>query len=240
MRKPLITAHTGCMNTRPNSVLSVLEGIKAGAEIIEADVNSTKDGIPVLVHDEFIPGISGNVRIGAITFDELKAIDKKGEIVRLEEILPLIREHHKIINLDVKTDHAVDAMIAVIEKHRMRDEVIISGCEKERATYIKGYYPSYQVLLNSSAQLFISNQNDYEAFVKQTCQDAIGASCCGININYKFCSNMLVEVASLRCLPVLVWTIDDIPAMDQFLRSGVHSITTNEVEALVNLRGEIR
>ncbi|OQP06094.1 hypothetical protein B1691_17245, partial [Geobacillus sp. 47C-IIb] len=54
MKRPLITAHTGCMNTPPNSIESILEGIKAGADIIEVDVRATKDGVAVLLHDEKI------------------------------------------------------------------------------------------------------------------------------------------------------------------------------------------
>ena len=45
-RRPFITAHSGCMNTRQNSIDSITEGIRFGADIIEVDVNATSDGVP--------------------------------------------------------------------------------------------------------------------------------------------------------------------------------------------------
>lgn len=236
MAKTLITAHTGCMNTPPNSIQSVLEGIKTGAEIIEVDVNVTKDGIAVLVHDDHVSTPFGNKRVHDLTFEELKGLSGKGEIIRLEDVLPLIQEHHRVVNLDVKADHAVEPMIRTVEKYGMRNDVIISGCEKERATYVKDHYRPYQVLLNASASLYASHGNNYELFVKQTCRDAVEASCCGININHRHCRESLVEYASLRCLPVLVWTVDDPQAMEQFLDLGVYSITSNEIQTLVHMR----
>jgi glycerophosphoryl diester phosphodiesterase len=236
MRWPLITAHSGCMNTPPNSISSVLEGLSAGADIIEVDVRATNDGVVVLRHDEEVMTPSGIRKIQDLNFEELKDLAKSEEIPRLEEILPLILENHRMINLDVKDDSAIRPMIRTVEKYNMRDYVIISGCEKERAAYLKGNYRPYQVLLNASISLFAASGEDYDSFIKETCQDAISASCCGININYHFCREELLEHAALRCLPVFVWTVDDPPAMETFLDMGVHSITSNEVRTLIQLK----
>lgn len=45
MKRPLITAHSGCMGTAPNSLQSVAAGLRAGAEVIEVDVRMTRDGV---------------------------------------------------------------------------------------------------------------------------------------------------------------------------------------------------
>ncbi|WP_416825312.1 glycerophosphodiester phosphodiesterase [Ectobacillus polymachus] len=232
MRLPLITAHSGCMNTPENSIPSVLEGVKAGAEIIEVDVMATKDQVVVLRHDDYVPTPFGNTLVQDLTFEELKNHMKKEEIIKLEDVLPLIKESNRMINLDVKEDSAIHPMIQVIEQYKMRDSVIISGCGKERATYLKNNYRSYQVLLNTNQSIGM----DYEAFIKETCQDAISASCCGINIDRNLCREELLDFARLRCLPVLVWTVDDVNDMRKFIDMGVHSITTHEVKKLKELR----
>jgi glycerophosphoryl diester phosphodiesterase len=224
------------MNTPPNSISSVLEGLRAGADIIEVDVRVTNDGVVVLRHDEEVITPNGIRRIQDLDFEELKDLAKSEEITRLEEILPLILENHRMINLDVKEDSAIDPMIRTIEKYNMRDYVIISGCEKERAAYLKENYRPYQVLLNASISLLTACNGDYDSFIKVTCQDAISASCCGININYQFCREELLDHAALRCLPVFVWTVDDPLAMETFLDMGVHSITSNEVRTLMQLK----
>lgn len=233
MRQPLITAHSGCMNTPPNSIPSVLEGIKEGADIIEVDIRTTKDKVIVLLHDGSILTPKGIIRVQDLTFEELSTNE---EITRLEDILPIFQESHRMINLDVKEDQAIESMIHTVEKFNMRDYVVISGCEKERATFLKQRYRPYQVLLNANADLFLKNDDNYASFIKETCQDAISASCCGINIQYQLCHEELLNYAELRCLPVLVWTIDDPQTMGEFLGMGVHSITSHEVRTLVNLR----
>jgi glycerophosphoryl diester phosphodiesterase len=238
LKKPLITAHTGCMNTPPNSIHSVLEGLKAGADIIEVDVRATKDGVAVLLHDEEVMTPGGIRRVQDLLFEELNHLAKCDEIIRLEEVLPIVKEYHRVINLDVKEDRAIDPMIEMVEKHNMRDYTIITGCEKERAFHLKKHYRPYQVLLNASVSLYETYNGDYESFIKETCQDAIAASCCGININYHLCREELIDYAMFRCLPVLVWTIDDSHAMEKFLGMGVHSITSNEVRTLLELRDQ--
>ncbi|MFB9758984.1 glycerophosphodiester phosphodiesterase [Ectobacillus funiculus] len=236
MKRPLITAHTGCMNTRPNSIESVIEGIKAGADIIEVDIRATKDGVIVLAHDEHISTEHGVKRIADLSVEELNSFTKDAPIIKLQEVLPFIRESHRIINLDVKEDLAIDPMIKIIEEYNMKDYSIITGCEKDRALHLKKHYPTYQVLLNASMSLFNQSKENYADFVKETYQDAIAASCCGININYHLCQEELLNVAARRCLPVLVWTVDDSHVMEKFLDMGVHSITTQEVRILTELR----
>jgi len=238
LKKTLIIAHTGCMNTPSNSIESVIAGVKAGADIIEVDVRATKDGIAVLLHDEEIVTSNGVMRVRDLSFKELNDLDGANRIFRLEEVLPIVKEYQRIINLDVKEDRAIDPMIKTIEKHNMRDYVIISGCERERAHYLKKHYRPYQVLLNVSISLYETYKENYESFIRETCREAITSSCCGININYRLCHESLVNYAMLRCLPVLVWTIDESDVMGEFLEMGVHSITTNEVKILLELRNK--
>ncbi len=236
MKKPLITAHTGCMNTPPNSLQSVLEGLQAGADIIEVDVRATKDGIVVLLHDEELITPDGIRQVQELSFEEMKRLAQYDGVVRLEEVLPLIKEQHRVINLDVKEDSAIDPMIKTVEAYHMRDYAIITGCEAERAAYLKEHHRPYQVLLNASIRLYETYKGDYASFMQETCRDAISASCCGININYHLCQQELLDYARLRCLPVLVWTVDDAHEMERFLDMDVQSITSNRIDKLIRLR----
>lgn len=236
MNKPLITAHTGCMHTPTNSIQSVREGIKAGAEIIEVDIRTTKDGVVVLLHDEEVKTSSGMQRIQNLTYEELNKSTPEQKITLLEEVIPLIKEKNRLINLDLKEDLAIDPMIRTIERYEIKDHVIITGCGKERAANVKENYRDYQVLLNTNASLYQTVEGDIPSFVQTTIHDAISASCCGININYKLCSDELLHQAKLRSLPVWVWTVDNFKDMVTFLNKDVHSITTNYVKTLYALR----
>lgn len=239
MKGPLITAHSGCMNTPENSIQSVLEGIRAGADVIEVDIRVSKDQVVLLRHDESVSTTNGISMIQDLTFEELKNHVKNTEILQLETVLPFIKESNTMINLDIKEDSAIAPMIQVVEKYGMRDQVIISGCEKERAANLKNNYRPYQVLLNANTRAGLQSlEKNYESFIKETCQDAISASCCGINIHYHICKEELLDLAKVRCLPVLVWTIDEPFEMENFIDMGVHSITTHEVKQLIERRNQ--
>lgn len=47
-----VTAHTGALLTKRNSVKSVITSIKACADIIEVDVTFRKDGTVVIIHSD--------------------------------------------------------------------------------------------------------------------------------------------------------------------------------------------
>lgn len=243
---PLITAHAGCMDMPMNSRESVLAGIEAGADIVEVDVNLTKDDVLVLFHDYQILGSSNQqIPLSELTFEELQRVAASPsvasspfskQILRLEEALEIAQHHHVMVNLDLKTPACISSMAEAVRERQMEDLVIISGCPKEYAAYVKQRCPEFQVLLNADTAPSASDSRQYEAYITQTCQEAVLASCCGINIDYRDCQQELLTRARLCCLPVLIYTVDQIPDMERFISSGVHSITTNQVQTLVSLK----
>ncbi len=236
---PLITAHSGCMQTPPNSLEYIVKGAEAGADILEVDVNATQDGVPVLFHDQHIwLSPHQNVRVYDLTFEELQKArmsqaDQK--ILRLEDVLDRVQSARKVLNLDLKSPACVKPMAEAVKFRNMVDNVILSGCDRRYAVFMKKHYPDFQVLLN--ADDFPSNGVGYEEYTTRTCRDAITASCCGINIHYKDYRPEMLLYARLRCLPVLIYTVDNFEDMKTFAMSGVHSITTNNVATLVTLKG---
>lgn len=234
-KRPLITAHSGCLDTPPNSIRSIIAGFGAGADIVEVDVRVTKDGIVVLYHDDRVHSLHRDYPFAELTYDELCEVKLDDPLIRLEQVLPYVRDARRMINLDVKELAAVGAMFEIVEHLGMRDAVLVTGCEKAWASEVKTRYRKYPVLLNASKKLYASLEDDYDAFVRTTCEDALEAGCSGINIYHAHCRESLVEAASLRCLPVCVWTVDEREQMKRFLAMGVHSITTHQVHLATEL-----
>lgn len=233
---PLITAHSGCMNTSPNTLDSMLQGIEAGADIIEVDVRATKDGIPILKHDSFINTVSHEQKqVSQLTLGELKNYEGKN-IVTLEEALNLALKYNKVFNLDMKSLYAMDSMIKIVEQKKMVNQVVLSGCDKEKALYMHKNHQKFRILLNVEDDMFKDTDYNYQSAIKKICYDAITLSCCGINIEYKYCTQELINYAHSRFLPVAIWTVDDICNMKKYLKLGVYSITTNKVNALRGLK----
>jgi len=95
---PRVCAHRGFNSIAPeNSMPAFGAAVALGAEEIEFDIWSTKDGVLVSSHDNTLDRVSdGTGRIGDYTFEELQAFDfgvKKDEhfrglrVIRFEDIL---------------------------------------------------------------------------------------------------------------------------------------------------------
>ncbi|MCK5197559.1 MAG: hypothetical protein KAR21_04375, partial [Spirochaetales bacterium] len=163
----LITAHSGCNNTLPNSLESVITGMESGADFVEVDVRSTKDGLPVLFHDDFMKTMDhGSVRISDHTLTELNRLMKTDskesnqitEIITLNDAIFIANDFGGLLNVDVKDDQCIVPMTKAVKKANMIDSVIISGCEYARAASLKKKYPEFQVLLNLSEKLFLDKE----------------------------------------------------------------------------------
>lgn len=236
MKMPLITAHAGCMNTQPNTIQSVLEGIKNGANIIEVDVRATCDGIPILIHDDYTKDLQNNVlKVEKITFKELISNEKSKNIITLEEVLDLVLDYDMILNLDMKSFHGIEPMVKLVENKKMIDRVILSGCVKEKALYMYNNHPEFRVLYGVNDNLFNSSDLEYEEAIKKIYDEAISMSCCGINIEYKYCKKELIDFMHSRFMPVAIWTVDDVNKMETYIKMNVYSITTNNVKLLAEL-----
>jgi glycerophosphoryl diester phosphodiesterase len=243
-RFPLITAHSGCMNTLDNTLQSVKTGLGLGADAVEEDIRVTKDGVPVLAHDDEWHSTAGReCRISQLTWEEIGELrfnagreGRRGtmRICKLEEMLPLILSSGKIANLDLKADETIEPVAALVKKYDLQEQVILSGCERDRAMKAQRSHPELKKLLNADIRLYMTA--DYTDAAAQTCRDAAEASCFGININYRLVRPELLDQSAARGLPVFVWTVDEEDEMKRFADMGAASITARNVEALVRLK----
>ncbi|SDW05509.1 glycerophosphodiester phosphodiesterase [Paenibacillus sp. CF384] len=238
-RFPLITAHAGSMNTEAHTLYSVQLGLELGSDVVEEDIRVTKDGIPVLAHDdEWLNAERLNVSIAGMTYAELNEFQLDAEhgkvLLKLEDILPLVKASGKIVNLDLKVDAAIEPAAALVHKFGLSDHAFFSGCEFQRALMAKILQPEMRKLLNTNVELF--KTLPYLEAMIQTCADAREASCFGVNIYHGLLRQEFVEYASGLGLPVYAWTVEDETQMRQYAEWGVHSITTRNVAALVRVK----
>lgn len=72
--KPVVTAHRGASGLYPeNTMLAMEKAIHLGADMIEFDLRATKEGVPVVLHDQTIDRTSdGKGKPGDYTLAELR------------------------------------------------------------------------------------------------------------------------------------------------------------------------
>ena len=158
-RRVVAIAHRGEHLHHPENTIPALEeAIRAGADFIEVDVQTTSDGKLVLSHDATVDRCTnGHGKISEMTFEQLEALDagiKAGpefagtRIPTFDQALDLARA--KIgIYVDVKTASARD-LVAHIEGHGMTDDVAIY-CGLKLAKDIKELNPRLKVMPESNS-----------------------------------------------------------------------------------------
>ncbi len=241
----LITAHSGCNNTVPNTLESVIVGMKSGADFVEVDVRATKEGLPVLFHDDFIKTENhGSIYICDYSLSELNDFissesilkNQYSEIITFSKAVSIAKDFGCFLNIDIKDDSCIDPMAAVVKDTLMADSVIITGCKYKRADSLKKKYSEFQVLLNVGHQLLLEKEKSASEIAEEICRKAVDASCCGINIEFKYLTDELVETARRRFLPVSIFTLTESDNPDDYLKMGLYSITTTAVDILIKKR----
>jgi len=129
-RKLRFVAHRGGLYYRPENTLAAIEYISVqGIEWVECDVRMSRDGVPVLFHDERLqaPG-KGNREVRELDADVLRTIDVGGG-----QMLPILREvlerfGSKLnFDLDIKELDVVDKVVGLIKKLELESKIIITS-----------------------------------------------------------------------------------------------------------------
>lgn len=166
-----LCAHRGDQQLEPeNTVPAFVAAVKAGAPQIEFDVQKTKDGKLVIMHDLTVDRTTnGKGKIRDLTFAEIRALDagiKKGEkfkgikVPTLEEALDVI-PRNIWINVHVKPGEgiAVDSVKLLHDKNRLHQAFI--ACRKKEMDAVRAICP--QVLI-----CCMERQKQTSEYVKKT------------------------------------------------------------------------
>ncbi|MGB5553929.1 MAG: glycerophosphodiester phosphodiesterase family protein [Flavobacteriaceae bacterium] len=147
-----ICAHRGAKETHPENTLSAFkEAIRLGAQMIEFDVQLSKDGELVIMHDSSVDRTTnGTGQVSELTLAELQLLDAgawkssefKGEkIPTLKETLQGMPKNIWL-NIHLKGNEALGRKTAELVLAENRAHQAIIACEKEAATGVRSVSPS--------------------------------------------------------------------------------------------------
>lgn len=224
-------AHRGASKYFPeNTILSLKEGIKSGANGLEIDVHKTKDNKLVVIHDEDIERtFVGKGLVKDYTLEELKKFknrkllfreNNKCKIPTLEEVLKLFENNDVFLNIELKTDviqyeDIEKDVIDLIYKYNMKDRVILSSFNHNSVIKCKEIDSSI-----STAFLYETEINNIINYAKELKVNAI-------HPNLKHVSRQLIEEAHKNNIKVNVYTVNDPINMRLLIENNVDGIFTD-------------
>ena len=241
-RRPLCIAHRGFSWVAPeNTLASYRKAIEAGADMGECDVHLTKDGVPILLHDDTLSRTTGRkANPGDLTLAEIKTLDAgswnsleyAGErIPTLREALDLVKGKLRLV-IELKEPSTAPIVVETIRAAGVapQDLVIFSfniGAV-DRITRIEPLLPTFWLIDDPGA--------DADAW-RKVIGEALRVRASGIGPVMTGVDPDLVRMAHECGLSVFVWTVDEPEDMSYLVRLGVDAIITDRPDVLLSLLG---
>jgi len=241
-----VLGHRGiCAKYPENTMISFEAAIALGVDLIEFDINVTKDGEPVVIHDNTIDRTSDHTGLTRdYTLAELKTFDfgcrfgsgaySGQRIPTLRELLTLVTERSEtlVLNVEIKdmTEEAVDKTTAMLTEFGLTDRCVIACFDAAVIRYVKAAHPEFRT--QGFPGRYMSN------FTPETYDCMFGM---GIPISWGGCTEeqILSDIAFANEKGILPWLFvaDTEEAVERCVRYGTANITGNNPEvALTVLR----
>ncbi len=232
--RTLVVAHRGASSLAPeNTLVSVRKAMELGADYCEIDVQLTKDGEVVLLHDSHLKRTAGNAgTLSEYTLDELRQFevgswfgpDFDGEpIPTLRQVIRTVKGK-MLLNIEIKVSREetdiVRKVVDIIHSEGITKKCIVTSFGRSEVEKIKELDP--RIMTG-----FIFSQK-YPPDVFEGNWEAL--SC-----NYKVVDADFVAKARENKKKIYVWTVDDEEEMKRLMELQVDGIITNRPQDLIPL-----
>lgn len=229
-KKPVIWAHRGASGYAPeNTLMSFQKAIDMKADGIELDIQMTKDGQIVVIHDEMIDRTSnGKGWVKDYTFEELRKLDFNQQfpelgltqIPTMREVFELIKPTNLVIDIEIKTGIVFypieEAILALTKEYGMEERVIYSSFNHLTMKKLHELDPSTKV-----GFLYADGTIDMPEYGKKHGANALHPAL--YNVQY----DHFMEKCREYGLAVNVWTVNTEEFVQLCLQFGVDAVITN-------------
>lgn len=231
-----IIAHRGAAGKAPeNTITSIRQAIKDGTDWIEIDVQESRDGAVVVIHDSDFMKLAGvNMKVGDGTLEQIQKIDVgswfapefSGEHVpTLAEVLEEARgKSHVLIELKYygHDQQLEQRVVEIVERLDMVDEVAIMSLKYDGIKKLRTLRPDWPVGLLSSKAIGKLSDLDVDF----------------IAINMATAKPGLIRRIHKVGKQVFVWTVNDQVSMSRMISFGVDGLITDEPAMAVDVLQE--
>jgi glycerophosphoryl diester phosphodiesterase len=248
--RPLSVAHRGHSIAYPENTLEAYrKAIELGVEMIECDVNITRDGRLVMMHDPTLDRTtSGSGRVSAATWEEIQRLDAGGKfkpefagarIPSTEETLLLFKEAGTMSCFEVKgadTDESNRIAIALAElfvKHNMLDTAFMSSYHYEALKLAKAKCPE---LLLAPERLPDDAPPDPPEAVRQAKSFAAPV----LQHQYTVLTEEVVRVLHENDIAVWSWSTTEEDSMVFSIELGADALMGDDVKLMLEILDRMR
>ncbi len=226
--QPLIMAHRGYSDAAPENTLPAFEkAIDAGFTAAELDVQMTKDGTIVVLHDSNLKRTTGvDKNIWDVTWEEISDLDngsffsadyKDTRIPTLEEVLHLCKDK-LFLNIEIKRtghdDGIVEKVVDLILENEFENQCDITSQSYRTLEEVREIPEADGILTAYTSVIGLGDIQNLEA-----------ANI--ISIQETFATFENIEKIQNAGKRIFVWTVNEKETMEKLVSLNVDAILTN-------------
>lgn len=229
----LVAGHRGYKAKYPeNTLVSFQEAINIGVDMIEFDLNLTRDKKLVVIHDQTVDRTTdGKGYVREFTLKEIKELDagswfseeyrdRKLQIPTLEELLSLVSNNKDLLfNVEIKekTYETVDLTVETLDKYGVIERCVLTCFDADILHYINQKYQlRCQGFIESVMENFRPGENGTNSFLYS------------VGINKKHISKELVDFYKSINIEPWAYTIDDEEWANKTIELGCTLVTCDD------------
>lgn len=238
-----ILAHRGFSARYPENTMDAFQAAhKFGADGIELDVQLTKDGIPVIIHDETLDRTTnGTGYVKDYTLEELKQWntgtktnhDHFISIPSLEEYFEWVKQTSLITNIELKNgiilyEGIEEAVLSLIGAYQLESRVILSSFNHYSLAKVAKLNPEIE-----TAILFMEGLYKPWDYAR-----TVGAS--GLHCLHPIAQPFVIEQSLKENIAIRPFTVNQEKDLTRLISSKCSAIITDHVDKAVAIRNQLQ
>jgi len=254
--KPLIIGHRGASAFAPENTMAAFRlALEVGADGIEFDVRLSRDGVPVVIHDENLKRTGSTpVLVSSLSLAELKKIDVGSwfdrtnkstqrsyvneTIPTLEEVFELFEGTSARLYLEMKSepcqiDRLADVCCSTLRHSSLKHQVVVECFDHAGIKTIKKLDKDIK-----TAALFEPTLKSPPRITSSTrlIEKAQAVSADEIALHHSLANPRTIKAARDADLNVAVWTVDSPKWISLAVTNKISVLITNNPETMLRVR----
>lgn len=237
--KTNVLAHRGFSGRFPeNSMRAFREAVAIGADGVEFDVQRTRDGELVVIHDERLDySTNSQGWVFDQSWTELRTVRLRTRsketlhedtVPHLEEVLGFLADHDAVVNIELKNGligypDMEEQVIAALRRFKLADRAIVSSFNHASVLKVKEIDSSI-----TTGIIFAGRLVDLWSYARSVRADAL-------HPDRGFVDAAFVRAAQDEGFLVNTYTVNDDLEMQRILATGINGIITNFPDRLLDL-----
>ncbi len=238
-----VWGHRGASAYAPENTIEAFKlAVEQGADGVELDVQMTKDGQLVVIHDETIDRVSNGsglvkdytlAELRNFTYNRLHPEYANAQIPTLEEVYRFLKPFGTLINVEMKTsiiwyEGLEEAVVKLTKEMGMEEQVLYSSFNHMSIEKVKKLDPQAH-----TAILYSEVMVDTVGYGEKSGVEALHPGVWHLKMD-----NLMEEWVN-SSLKVNVWTVNEEEDMKTFMKAGVNAVITNYPDRALRVREEL-